>query len=142
MNHKRLYGLYENGKEVFRGSTEEIKDKFGDFHTTLGWYETAGCRLFKKYHVKVLGIYEEKKVEKPKPAIQKPDVYEYLVYHLMRYGNTVLNASHDVEKYVRKLKKNGIECKFYKAMDRDPAKRVRNPMKRKDQSWFWVIYRL
>lgn len=140
MKKRHLYGLFLDDKEVFRGSAEDIKDKFGDIQTGIGWYAKYKYKLYKKYDVKYLGkceISETKSKNMDKPR----DTYEYLVEHLKIYGNTSLNNDKDVKTYVRRLRRNGIKCSYRKAIVREPAKRFRNPAKRNEQEYFWVIER-
>lgn len=142
-----IYALYENGKEVFRGTYNDICENIGEINNSLGWYETRGCKLFGKYEVKKVGKNTDTGERLPRifPDAKKLDTLDYLLMHLNQYGNTILNSNRseqDVIKYIRQLKRKGINCTYRLAVDRLPARRVRNPKRRRAEERFWVIERV
>jgi len=123
MNHsgdKRVFGLYDGSRLIFRGNVSQMSA-----YTLMDRNNVfAYARLGKKFngHFDIVEIKEEKRNE---PEVPKKSKFERqmdsIIYHLKRYGNTVLpaNRQREADRYLNELKARGIDvkCTVYKMMD-------------------------
>lgn len=111
------YSLWENDEKVFEGFDVDLRkyilDNYGiEIHlSNVRQYAIDGLMLLRKYKVTreaCLNIAERHN-KKPKP--KKDAVYNYVVEHLDKYGNTCLNKKHKIDAIIKKLEKDNIKVK-------------------------------
>lgn len=106
---KKLYGVYDNGVLIYSGTSSQIAKEYKLKQSSMYTYTHSNAKLKSMYDVRVLNeIYEEK----PKNRYEK--TLDYLVRHLLEYGNTVINKHPEI--YINDLKKMGIKVKVRKVV--------------------------
>ena len=114
MKESRIYGLYDSGYLIFKGTRKQICDEFKLRPT--GFYEyTRGVRRLKgKYYIRKING-DEPVHQRPAPITKSRDEerFEYLYSMLRIYGNTcsVFNPG----PFMDKLKSKGIVAEFRKS---------------------------
>ena len=137
--HINLYGVYKDGKEVFRGTIYPTCKFLGRCDNTVYRYVKSG-ELIDGYRIKMIGKTDKtytgmgkKTVERPKPP--KPidmskDHYEYLRWHLTVYGSTSC-YQFDPVPYLPQLYEAGIDCRVKEIVEYPENSRVTKRGRRK-----------
>ena len=111
-----IYGVYENGNEVFTGSAEQIGNKFYIDKATVYDCEIKGRLFLGKYDVKLLSCDAKQKRNQEIAKIKLTPFEKNLnevIRRLKVYGNTILPVfkQHEADRYLNELKSLGYELK-------------------------------
>lgn len=115
MYKTKLFAVYEDGKQLYKGSAIECMN-FLDLTSKDIVYSYARNKqtLYGKYIFKRAGervsegnqkVLKKQKQEKPK-LTKHEEKLNYLVFHLNLYGNTIIKG--DPKSYLHELKQQGI----------------------------------
>lgn len=120
-HYVREFVMYEDGKEVFRGTAIEIEKAYEEIESRDRVYAYAklGTNLYGKYTFKDAGkrFVPDEKEKKPKKVSKHDKELEYLVTHLRIYGNVFFHKRAD--RYKKELEEMGIrfttrKCSVFK----------------------------
>lgn len=120
-----IYNLYDNGNLIFTGDKKQCAEIIGCQEKSLiHKYTHKDAKMFGRYTLKLAGTENReygkvrKKIEKIET--RKPTTLEYLIKHISRYGNTILNE--DPQKYLQPLKQEGYDCTIRKVKEEGTKK--------------------
>lgn len=114
VTRENIYELYDDGKLIFKGNRESCAKQIGcQPQSLIHKYTHKGEKMLGRFTLKLVGqekkVYELKRKNKVESVITKRQTtLEYLIKHLSKYGNTILNTN--PEKYLKQLKKEGYDC--------------------------------
>ena len=137
MTKINIYGVYHNGKLIFKGGRREIAKEFGLRLSSTTTYCTGKVKIKGIYDVKLIGTeyrqieYESR--DQTKRVAKRPKVesvsydyatnpFEFLVVHLKTYGNTIVSS--DPSAYVNDLAKEGFNVKITPRVEHTLVKRL------------------
>lgn len=115
MKQEKIYGLYENGYLVYKGTRFNICENYGIKPNSF--YE------YLKGHRRLNGVYVVDRICGDEPIVRQPKIkqkrekdkrmqrFEYLFTMLKWYGNT--RSSFDPHPFLDDLKAKGIEAIVY-----------------------------
>ena len=110
----RIYAVYNEGKEIYRGVLREVINRFGlnkdDIHRAM-YAKRNGKRamILHKYDIDIVGEWH--KEIKPKEKEYEPQTpYEIAVWALKRYGNTSVDFDPYPKLLPDMLELYGLDC--------------------------------
>lgn len=129
MPRKFIYAVYDGDIEVFRGTSQQVTEKFDLCGTSPNEYFRRNMLIQRKYRVVVLGNapHKERK-EKARSLTKHEKELEYLVTHLRTYGNTIFPT--EPKKYIKELNDLGINVRYRKVRDWDDDSYIKMRTKR------------
>jgi len=139
----RVYAVYNEGKEIYRGVLREVINRFGlnkdDIHRAM-YAKRNGKRamILHKYDIDIVGEWhKEKPIKEKEYEPQTP--YEIAVWALKRYGNTSVDFDPYPKLLPELLLNDGLDCSAVEKKEY-PSRKVTRRVKPKVH-WYVEVVR-
>ena len=104
-----IYGVYDGDHLIYKGTRGDVCTHYDIAERSIYEYIKGHRKLHGKFVIKRLdGIRRDEPVKTKSEAV-KQDKFDYLLFHLKFYGNTI--ACFDPRPFYDRLKEKGVVCR-------------------------------